>query len=74
MEIRIFGKEVILCFESLFLFLLILWWLYAIRSGHLLALTASMGNDKCRVVDPDIYRLGLTVQTFIVWNLGFATS
>lgn len=27
MEIRIFGKEVILCFESLFLFLLILCWL-----------------------------------------------
>jgi hypothetical protein len=32
--------------------------LYAIRSGHLLALTASTGNDKCRVVDPDIHRLG----------------
>ncbi len=30
---------------------------YAIRSGHLLALTASTGNDKCRVVDPDIHRL-----------------
>jgi hypothetical protein len=30
---------------------------YAIRSGHLLALTASTGNDECRVVDPD----------FIVW-------
>jgi len=32
--------------------------IYAIRSGHLLALTASTGNDKCRVLDPDIHRLG----------------
>jgi hypothetical protein len=31
--------------------------LYAIRIGHLLALTASTGNDKCRVFDPDIHRL-----------------
>lgn len=32
--------------------------IYAVRSGHPLALKASTGNDKCRVNDPDTHRLG----------------